>query len=81
MVELDVVDLKDEIDEVKGLQEVPRPITRPELLAAEEGAVVALGEITADERTSVDSLVDSDRRAMERATEEQSGDAGGTAAG
>ncbi|CAM3630809.1 DNA recombination protein RmuC [Isoptericola cucumis] len=81
MVELDVVDAKDEIDEVKGLQEVPRPITRPELLAAEEGAVVALGEVTADERADVDSLVDADRRAMERATDEQPGDARGTAAG
>lgn len=81
MVELDVIDAKDEIEEVKGLQEVPRPITRPELLAAEEGAVVALGEVTADERADIDSLVDTDRRAMERATDEKSGDARGTAAG
>lgn len=68
MVELDVVDAKDEIEEVKGLQEVPRPITRPELLAAAEGAVVALGEVSADDdRSSVDSLVTADQDALDRA--------------
>ena len=33
MVDLDVVD-SDEIGEIRGLEEVPRPITKPELLAA-----------------------------------------------
>ncbi|GAA1712874.1 hypothetical protein GCM10009809_06240 [Isoptericola hypogeus] len=88
MVELDVVDAKDAIEEVKGLQEVPRPITRPELLAVEEGAVVALGDVSVaeravgDDRASVDSLVAADREALERAAGEQSGGTSrGSAAG
>ncbi|MDR2722585.1 MAG: DNA recombination protein RmuC [Cellulomonadaceae bacterium] len=40
MVELDVVDAKDAIEEIQGLHEVPRPITKPELLAADEGLVL-----------------------------------------
>ncbi|MFC8598080.1 MULTISPECIES: DNA recombination protein RmuC [unclassified Isoptericola] len=75
MVELDVVDGKDEIEEVRGLQEVPRPITRPELLAAAEGAVVALGDLSVeDDRASVDSLVTADRDALERAGQEAQDD-------
>lgn len=42
MVELDVVDERDSIDEIRGIEEVPRPITKPELLAADEGGVVAI---------------------------------------
>jgi len=42
MVDLDVVDAKDAIDELSGIEEVVRPITKPELLAAEEDRVVAI---------------------------------------
>src|SRR5690606_14822174 len=48
MVELDVVDARDEISEVRGLEETPRPITKPELLAADEGGVVAIDSVSAD---------------------------------
>lgn len=42
MVELDVVDDRESIEEIRGIEEVPRPITKPELLAADEGGVVAI---------------------------------------
>jgi len=42
MVELDVVDDRESIEEIRGIDEVPRPITKPELLAADEGGVVAI---------------------------------------
>ncbi|WP_166846141.1 DNA recombination protein RmuC [Isoptericola sp. BMS4] len=75
MVELDVVDARDEIGEVKGLEETTRPITKPELLAADEGGVVGIGEVRIDdERSSVESLVDSDRRALERARDDSAQD-------
>ncbi|WP_418277639.1 DNA recombination protein RmuC [Isoptericola jiangsuensis] len=67
MVELDVIDAKDEIEEVKGLQETPRPITKPELLAAEEGGVVSIDAGADDEdprRTDVDSLAEDDHRLL-----------------
>ncbi|MDO8151614.1 DNA recombination protein RmuC [Isoptericola sp. b408] len=68
MVELDVVDARDEIDEMKGLEETTRPITKPELLAAEEGGVVGIGQVSIDDdRDSVEDLVDTDRRALQRA--------------
>ncbi|AEG43694.1 DNA recombination protein RmuC [Isoptericola variabilis J7] len=71
MVELHVVDEKDRIDEVRGLEEVPRPITRPELLAAEEGGVVAFDSVietvSVTGRTSVEALVAADRGALEQA--------------
>ncbi len=54
MVALDVVDEKDAIEELKGIEEVPRPITKSELLAAEEDRVVAL-----------ESLVITDQLALE----------------
>jgi DNA recombination protein RmuC len=78
MVELHVVDEKDRIDEVKGLEEVPRPITKPELLAAEEGGVVALDSVietvSVTERTSsVEALVAADRRALENAARQADG--------
>ncbi|GII99675.1 DNA recombination protein RmuC [Sediminihabitans luteus] len=44
MVELQVVDRREEIPEPQGIEETPRPITKGELLAAEEGGVVAIGE-------------------------------------
>jgi DNA recombination protein RmuC len=83
MVELEVVDTKDRIDEVDGIEELPRPITKPELLAADEGAVVALGEVAVDDarpegripgdRSSVESLVDADRRAFEQSARNEPG--------
>lgn len=42
MVELEVVDPKDAIPEPREIEEVPRPITRSELLIADEGGVVAI---------------------------------------
>ncbi|MEG3615680.1 DNA recombination protein RmuC [Isoptericola haloaureus] len=70
MVELDVVDAKDEMDEMKGLEETTRPITKPELLAADEGGVVGIGQVSIDDdRSAVETLVDSDRRALQRAQE------------
>jgi DNA recombination protein RmuC len=79
MVELHVVDEKDRIDEVRGLQEVPRPITRPELLAAEEGDVVAIGSVvetlSVGERTSVEALVAADRQALEKVARQSADDA------
>lgn len=65
MVELDVVDARDEISEVRGLEETPRPITKPELLAADEGGVVAIDSVSAD--SALEALVEADRRALERA--------------
>jgi len=55
MVALDVVDEKDAIEELKGIEEVPRPITKPELLAAEDERVVA-----------IEALVLSDQMALEQ---------------
>ncbi|MBL0884950.1 DNA recombination protein RmuC [Myceligenerans sp. I2] len=42
MVALEVVDPKDAIAEPREIEEVPRPITRSELLVADEGGVVAI---------------------------------------
>ncbi|GAA1852901.1 DNA recombination protein RmuC [Myceligenerans crystallogenes] len=42
MVELEVVDPKDAIPEPREIEEVPRSITRSELLIADEGGVVAI---------------------------------------
>jgi len=71
MVELHVVEEKDRIEEVRGLEEVPRPITKSELLAADEGGVVAIETLSVTERTSIDSLVVADREALEQAARRQ----------
>lgn len=57
MVELQVVDPKESIEELEGIDETPRPITKPELIAAEEGDVVAIDdqERDADETTGTRS--------------------------
>ncbi len=85
MVELHVVDEKDRIDEVRGLEEVPRPITKSELLAAEEGGVVAIGSVvetlSVSERTSVEALVTADRQALEKAARQAAADDAEPAAG
>lgn len=69
MVELDVVDTA--VEELKGIEEVPRPITKPELLAAEEGGVVAIDRLLDSEvlvqELEVTELVTSDKRALEAA--------------
>ncbi|WP_125776769.1 DNA recombination protein RmuC [Antribacter gilvus] len=73
MIELDVVDEKEHIDEVRGIEEVPRPITKSELLAAEEGGIVAIdrGLDQSFDRSvlvqelEVTTLVASDQRALE----------------
>ena len=63
MVELDVVDEKDAIDELKGIEEVPRPITKPELLAAEEERVVALESLALSDLKALSALRDGDAAA------------------
>ncbi|GAB4084042.1 hypothetical protein GCM10028784_06720 [Myceligenerans cantabricum] len=42
MVELEVVDPRDAIEEPREIEETPRSITRSELLAADEGGIVAI---------------------------------------
>jgi DNA recombination protein RmuC len=94
MVELDVVDERERIEEMRGLEEVPRPITKSELLAAEEGGVVAIDTVSVTERTSValweaadptlDALVAADQLALEDAQRREAGretDGEGAAAG
>jgi DNA recombination protein RmuC len=72
MVELDVVDEKDGIEEIRGIEEVPRPITKPELLAAEEGGIVAIDRAQDQEAEGilvqaleVTELAVTDKRALE----------------
>ncbi|WP_460888934.1 DNA recombination protein RmuC [Promicromonospora xylanilytica] len=77
MVELDVVDERDTIDEVRGIEEVPRPITKPELLAADEGGVVAIDRAQDNDgvlvqQLEVTELAVNDKRALE-AVEQQTG--------
>ncbi|GGM15428.1 DNA recombination protein RmuC [Promicromonospora citrea] len=72
MVELDVVDERDAVDELKGIEEVPRPITKPELLAADEGGVVAIDRAQEAEgilvqELEVTALAVTDKRALEAA--------------
>ena len=51
MVALDVVDESKSIDELTGIDATPRPITKPELLAADEERVVAIESLAlADQR-------------------------------
>ncbi|GAB2456771.1 DNA recombination protein RmuC [Xylanimonas ulmi] len=56
MVALDVVDEKDAIEEVKGIEEVPRPITKSELLAAEEERVVSIESIAALDQKALQAV-------------------------
>ncbi|MDR7382135.1 DNA recombination protein RmuC [Promicromonospora iranensis] len=80
MVELDVVDERDSIDEVRGIEEVPRPITKPELLAAEEGGVVAIDraqdtDVVLVQQLEVTELAVTDKRALEAVEESDKGSA------
>ncbi|MGE9348193.1 DNA recombination protein RmuC [Isoptericola variabilis] len=74
MVELKVVDAGQAIEPLKAVEDTTRTVTKPELLAVEEGFVVDLGTLSADgERAgargdSVESLVDAAQRDLERAT-------------
>jgi DNA recombination protein RmuC len=79
MVELNVVDEKDGVAALRAIEEVPRPITKPELLVAEEGGVVAIETLSVTERTSVESLVAADREALAQAKRRHTD--GGAAAG
>lgn len=79
MVELDVVDERDAVDELKGINEVPRPITKPELLAADEGGVVAIDRAQEAEgvlvqELEVTALAVTDKRALEAAEKAASED-------
>nr|BFF18473.1 hypothetical protein GCM10025730_19940 [Promicromonospora thailandica] len=70
MVELDVVDERDAVEELKGVEEVPRPITKPELLAADEGGIVAIDRAQEAEgilvqELEVTALAVTDKRALE----------------
>lgn len=74
MVELKVVDAGQSIEPLKAVEDTTRAVTKPELLAVEEGFVVDLGTLSADgERAgarddSIESLVDAAQRDLERAT-------------
>lgn len=86
MVELDVVDERERIDEVRGIEEVPRPITKPELLAAEEGGVVAIDRAQDTDgvlvqQLEVTELAASDKRALEAVEDAAAADKDGAAAG
>lgn len=63
MVELEVVDPKDAIAEPREIEEVARPLTKSELLAADEGGVVA---IDSAREASADSGGESAERANPR---------------
>jgi DNA recombination protein RmuC len=86
MVELEVVDERDTIDEVRGIEEVPRPITKPELLAAEEGGVVAIDRAQDNDgvlvqQLEVTELAVSDKRALEAVEQAEAGTENDAAAG
>lgn len=84
MVELDVIDEKDRIAEPRGIEEVPRPITKAELLAADDGDVVAFDraqdtDTILVQALEVTELATTDKRAFE-AVEKKSSDDENTAA-
>lgn len=86
MVELEVVDPRDAIDEVRGIEEVPRPVTKPELLAAEEGGVVAIDRAQDNDgilvqALEVTELAVTDKRALEAVEHTEAGTENGAAAG
>jgi DNA recombination protein RmuC len=85
MIELDVVDERDTIEEIRGIEEVPRPITKPELLAAEEGGIVAIDRAQEThgvlvQELEVTELLVTDKRAFE-AVEKAAGEHKSSAAG
>ncbi|MCB7136541.1 DNA recombination protein RmuC [Cellulosimicrobium marinum] len=49
MVDLDVVDESERIERVRVVEEVPRPLTQPELVAAAADAVVAIDDRSSDD--------------------------------
>jgi DNA recombination protein RmuC len=71
MVELKVVDAGQAIEPLKAVEDTTRAVTKPELLAVEEGLVVDLGTLTADgdRDDSVEALVDAAQRDLARASE------------
>ncbi|WP_369371409.1 DNA recombination protein RmuC [Promicromonospora sp. Populi] len=85
MVELDVVDERETIEEIRGIEEVPRPITKSELLAADEGGIVAIDraqdtDAILVQALEVTELATTDKRALE-AVEKRSSDGENTAVG
>ncbi|MGF0116065.1 DNA recombination protein RmuC [Promicromonospora sp. Marseille-Q5078] len=70
MVELKVVDAGQAIEPLKAVEDTTRAVTKPELLAVEEGLIVDLGTVAAggDRDHSVESLVDAAQRDLERAS-------------
>ncbi|GAA1972869.1 hypothetical protein GCM10009718_05960 [Isoptericola halotolerans] len=72
MVELKVVDATNTIEPLKVVEETTRPVTKPELLAAEGGGVIAIDSISAD--PTLEALVEADRRAMEAASDDAADD-------
>lgn len=86
MVELDVVDERDAIEEMKGIEEVPRPVTKPELLAADEGGVIAIDraqdtDAILVQELEVTELAATDKRALEAVEDAQGGKKDSAAAG
>ncbi|MEU4385043.1 DNA recombination protein RmuC [Promicromonospora sp. NPDC023805] len=86
MVELDVVDEKDRIAEPRGIEEVPRPITKAELLAADDGDVVAIDRAQDTDSILVQALevtelATTDKRALEAVEQKSSDDENAAAVG
>jgi DNA recombination protein RmuC len=86
MVELDVIDEKDRIAEPRGIEEVPRPITKAELLAADDGDVVAIDRAQDTDSILVQALevtelATTDKRAFEAVEKKSSNNEDTTAVG
>ncbi|ACZ29973.1 protein of unknown function DUF195 [Xylanimonas cellulosilytica DSM 15894] len=60
MVALDVVDESRAIEELTGIDATPRPITKPELLAAEAERVVAIESLALGDQKALQSLRNDD---------------------
>ncbi|MCA5892422.1 DNA recombination protein RmuC [Isoptericola sp. NEAU-Y5] len=82
MVELKVVDAGQAIEPLKAVEDTTRAVTKPELLAVEEGLVVDLGTLSldGDRDDSVESLVDAAQRDLERADRADRADGKGESA-
>lgn len=82
MVELKVADATLEMDELKAVEAGTREVTKPELLAGTDGSFVDLADLTdPGTRDSVESLAESDRRALEAAHDRDDSASSAAAAG
>jgi DNA recombination protein RmuC len=82
MVELKVADATLEMEPLKVVENAAREITKPELLAGTQESFVELPDVTAtDDRSSVDALVEADRRALSGAAHDAEDDDRTSAAG